>query len=92
MDIEELEKYVCESLKRERERLGMSQLALSYESEVSQNMITYIETGKRTPSLHTILKLCDAMNISPAILFPQDISVSKEQAKKLIIELVDKYM
>ena len=36
-------------------------------------MITYIETGKRSPTLKTIIKLCNAIGISPAKLF--DIAV-----------------
>lgn len=90
MDIEEQERYICSQLKKERERNGFSQLELSYESGVSQNMITYIETGKRTPTLNTILKLCNAMNISPAILFPQ--RIDKKSAKSTIINLIEQFM
>lgn len=92
MDIEQVEQYICKRLREEREKLGLSQLSLSYESEVSQNMITYIETGKRTPSLRTILKLCDAMKIDPSILFPKGEAITKIEAKELIVELVNKYM
>ncbi len=91
MKIEEQEKYVYTRLKQEREKCQMSQLELSLESGVSQNMITYIENGKRTPSITTILKLCDAMKISPSVLF---FSAEDEKltAKKLILDLVQRYM
>ena len=92
MDVHEAENYVCKRLKQERERLGLSQMALAYESGVSQNMITYIETGKRTPTLNTILKLCAAMRINPAVLFPAQTGASKEDAKRTIIELLNRYM
>ena len=57
----------------------------------SQNMITYIETGRRTPTLTTLLKLCNALNITPAVLFA-DSSDDVKTAKSTIIELVNRYM
>lgn len=91
MTIEKQEKYICSQLKKEREKHNLSQMELSYESGVSQNMITYIETGKRTPTINTILKLCNAMKISPALLFPKDIS-DKQEAKSTVLALVEKFM
>ena len=64
---------------------------VSIESGVSQNMITYIETGKRTPTLSTLLKLCNAMKIDPSILFRKDDS-EKEDAKNTVLKLIQKYM
>lgn len=57
------EKQVALKLKEARENAKLSQLELSFLSGVSQNMITYIETGKRTPTLTTLLKLCDAVTL-----------------------------
>ncbi len=91
MTIEEQEKFVCMRLRQERESRNLSQLDLSYESGVSQNMITYIETGKRTPSLSTVLKLCNAMKIDPSVLFLKN-DGEKEKAKQTVIEIIQKYM
>ena len=91
MELDEQEKYVYTRLKQEREKCNMSQQQLSEESGVSQNMITYIETGKRTPSITTILKLCNAMKISPSILF-FNADREKINAKHLILDLVERYM
>ena len=91
MTIEEQEKHIYSRLRQERENLHWSQLDLSYESGVSQNMITYIETGKRTPSLSTILKLCNAMKIDPSILFLKN-DLEKENAKQTVLEIIQKYM
>lgn len=91
MTVEEQEVYVRTRLKEEREKLHLSQMELSYESGVSQNMITYIETGKRTPTLSTILKLCSAMDLNPSLLFPQNTS-DKKEAKKIILDLIQQYM
>lgn len=89
--IEKQENQVLQRLKEAREKAQLSQLELSYRSGVSQNMITYIETGKRTPTLTTLLKLCNALNISPSVLF-SDTSEDVNTAKATIIELVNRYM
>lgn len=91
MTIEEQERGVCLKLRQERENRKMSQLELSLESGVSQNMITYIETGKRTPTLSTILKLCNAMKIDPSVLFLKH-DEEKEKAKQTVLEIIQKYM
>ena len=85
--ISEQETLVLKRLKQVREEAKLSQLELSYKSGVSQNMITYIETGKRTPTLTTLLKLCKALNINPSVLFIET-DKQKEQKKQKIIELI----
>ena len=80
MDLVEQEKRILSKLKSEREKQRLSQLELSYRSGVSQNMIAYIESGKRMPTLSTILKLCNALNINPSVLF------SDNETEKLIIK------
>jgi transcriptional regulator with XRE-family HTH domain len=89
--LEQQELFVCQRLKKEREKANYSQMELSLESGVSQNMITYIETGKRTPTLTTILKLCNALKIEPGTLFPKT-DAEKENAKSTVIDLIEKYM
>ena len=91
MTIEEQEQFIYKRLRQEREKLNLSQMELSLESGVSQNMITYIENGKRTPTVNTLIKLCNAMHISPAILFPSN-ETERQNAKETIIELVQKFM
>ena len=52
-------------------------------------MITYIETGKSSPTLTTLLKLTDALNINPAELFLET-DDEKEREKQQIINLIKK--
>ena len=85
------EKKAIEKIKFYREEQNLSQFELSLQSGVSQNMITYIETGKRSPSLKTIIKLCDALGISPSKLFDID-DKEKEDTKKMVIDAIKKYM
>jgi transcriptional regulator with XRE-family HTH domain len=89
--VEDLEKEFARRLREEREKAKISQLDLALKAELSQNLVNFIETGKRIPNLHTILKLCTALNISPSILF-KDTEEEKEDAKQKILELVQRYL
>ena len=81
------EKTVILRLKHEREKQKLSQLELACKSNVSQNMIAYIETGKRTPTLSTLIKLCNALNINPSVLFAEE-DEQRESIKNNIIALI----
>ncbi len=91
MTIQEEQKQVINRLREEREKLGLSQLELAMRANISQNMVNYIETGKRTPSLDTFLKLCHALNVNPAILF-SDTNEEKENAKKTVLDIIQRWM
>jgi len=90
-DIIFIENEAIRKLKAYREERNISQLELSLQSGVSQNMITYIETGKRAPTLKTIIKLCKALDISPAKLFEEN-SPEKENLKQQLIDAIQKYL
>ena len=90
-DIISIENEAIRKLKAYREERNISQLELSLQSGVSQNMITYIETGKRAPTLKTIIKLCKALDISPAKLF-EDNSPEKENLKQQLNDAIQKYL
>ena len=64
---------------------------LSFKAGLSQNQVNYIETGKRTPNLYTILKICSVLQISPARLFePED--KEREEARDTVLDLVARFM
>lgn len=86
-----MEAAILVRMRKYREERQLSQLELSLISGVSQNMITYIETGKRTPSLRTIIKLCVALEISPASLF-EPFDEEREAAKRMVLETIQRYM
>jgi transcriptional regulator with XRE-family HTH domain len=76
-------------LREEREKLHITQTELSSKAGLSQNQVNYIETGKRSPTLYTVLKLCNALHIKPAILF--DIDDEKRQENlKVAVNLISK--
>jgi transcriptional regulator with XRE-family HTH domain len=81
----------AQRLRCEREKARISQMDLSLTAGLSQNQVNYIETGRRTPTLYTILKICNALHINPAILFDTP-DETRQQAKETIISLVSRYL
>ena len=94
---------ISRRLREERENRRISQMDLSFKAGLSQNQVNYIETGKRTPNLHTILSICNALQISPSVLFEEDgikwrkrreaqEAQEAREARKTIIKLVSRFM
>ncbi|GHV83137.1 transcriptional regulator [Spirochaetia bacterium] len=90
--IERQAQFVVTRIKEEREQARISQMDLSFKAGLSQNLVNYIESGRRTPSLNTLLKICSALNIAPVQLFPAACEEERRNAQETIINLVRKYM
>lgn len=84
-DLDNRLRMICIGLRGERERRNLSQIELSKKSGVSQNMITYIETGKHSFTIATQFRLCDGLGINPAVLF--DEQNERLKAREAIIHL-----
>ena len=84
-------KLFVERLRAEREKQRISQMDLSLKAGLSQNQVNYIETGKRTPTLNTILSICKALSINPAVLF-ESCDTERQQARETIIRLVSRFL
>lgn len=50
-------------LKEERERRKLSKYFIAQESGLSPQMIGYVENGSRNPTLETVLRMAEAMNV-----------------------------
>ncbi|HEY3866146.1 MAG TPA: helix-turn-helix transcriptional regulator [Solirubrobacteraceae bacterium] len=61
------------NLRRERERLNLSQEALGERCDLHRTEISLLERAQRGPRLETIVKLARALEIAPAKLL-DDIS------------------
>ena len=84
-------KTIARRIREEREKMRISQMELSLKAGLSQNQVFCIETGRRTPNLYTLLKICSALKIHPGQLF-LPLEEEKDRAKETIINLVSKYM
>ncbi|HKQ30242.1 MAG TPA: helix-turn-helix transcriptional regulator [Burkholderiales bacterium] len=49
-----------------RKRKNLSQETLAFESGLQRNYISLLELGQRTPTLKTIIKLSDVLEIRPS--------------------------
>ena len=56
------------ALRKHRKAAGMSQEALALESGVQRNFISLIETGQNQPTITTIFRLAQALEIRPSKL------------------------
>lgn len=65
MKKDDLINIIASNIKKYRNAAGMRQLDLSVQINVIENHIYMLESGKRTPSIETILKIANALNIEP---------------------------
>lgn len=57
-----------EAVREAREKLGISQEELGFESELDRTYISGIERGVRNPTLKTVQRLCRALGARPSSL------------------------
>lgn len=94
MDVEKCVASIIERIKAIREGKRLSQLDLSLISGVSQTAISQIETGKKSPTLATFLRLCDALEISPETVLERSLDDDEKRKidKQLALEIIEKWM
>ena len=94
MENEETLKYVISSIRRIRKAKNISQLELSVKANMSQSFLANLETGKKEPSAMTLIRIADALEVSPREFFPENENTSninvKNEIKSEIIELLSK--
>ena len=59
---------IVEFLQAERVRRGLSHESLAVAAGVSSSCVRHLERGRSTPTLITLLKICEAMDINLADL------------------------
>ena len=90
MDINEQLKYIIERIKAIRIRNGVSQMELSLRSNLSQSFIANLEKGKKQPSVLTLIRIAEALQVNPQDFFLESIdSETKEHTKEKIHKLLD---
>ena len=92
MTNEEMLEYVVSSIRRIRKAKNVSRLDLSIRANISQSCLANIETGKKEPSAMTLIRIAEALEVSPREFFPEstnesDINV-KNEIKSEIMELL----
>ncbi len=73
-----------------RKSKGLSQSELADNAEVSQDYISYIELGKRNPSIKTLKQIVSALNLSSlSSFFIASEKIAASNDIKLIKELAE---
>ena len=90
MDISGRLLYTVEKMRSTRIKKGVSQMELSLRSNLSQSFIANLERGKKQPSVLTLLKIADALEVNPQDFFPEPANLDpKEQVKEKISRLLE---
>ncbi|MDR0456170.1 MAG: helix-turn-helix transcriptional regulator [Treponema sp.] len=90
MDIGEQLRYVVDRIKSIRTQKGISQMELSLRSNLSQSFITNIEKGKKQPSVLTLIRIAEALEVMPQDFFPEYLNFdTKKQIKEKIRKLLE---
>lgn len=63
-------RYIGEQIKKRRESLGMTQLALAKKAKIPQSHVSRLERGKHAPTRLTIERVAEALRIAPEKLDP----------------------
>jgi len=92
MDIGEQLRHVIGKIRAIRRDKGISQMELSLRSNLSQSFIANVEKGKKQPSVSTLLRIADALDVNPQDFFPEYLERTvdgKERIKGKIRKLLE---
>ena len=91
--------YVIDKIKSIRIKKGISQMELSLRSNLSQSFIANVEKGKKQPSVLTLIRIANALEVNPQEFFPESFNHDvkepifdhdmKEQVKEKIRKLLE---
>jgi transcriptional regulator with XRE-family HTH domain len=86
MDIGEQLTYIIEKIKSTRIKKGISQMELSLRSNLSQSFIANLEKGKKQPSVLTLIRIADALEVKPQDFLTESLNYNTKEKKKKKIE------
>lgn len=89
MNIEDEMNFVINKIKKIRTEKGISQLELANIANFSQSFLANVESGKKKPSLLTILRLAEALNVNPREFFSDTTGKTKDEIKDQIKGLIE---
>ena len=89
MNIEDEMNFVINKIKKIRTEKGISQLELAYTANFSQSFQANVESGKKKPSLLTILRIAEALNVNPREFFSDTTGKTKDEIKDQIKGLIE---
>lgn len=79
---------IIRKIKTCREISRLSQAELAEKAGISQGFLAMIESGKKVPTITSILKICQALEIAPEYLF----MAGEQNRQKIKEEIIKKIM
>lgn len=89
IDINTEVQKVAERIQNLRQKHHMSQMDLALEAGISQGFLAMVESNRKIPTITTIFKIAQALNIHPATLL-EDVDENRENKKQQIIKMIEK--
>lgn len=77
MTYEELKKVFGSNVKKYRRKAGIKQYQFAIELDVWTQTVQLIERGARFPRPDLFLRICEALNVEPYLLFISDNEISE---------------
>jgi transcriptional regulator with XRE-family HTH domain len=59
------------TLRKFREKMGISQEELAFRSNLDRSYISLLERGRRKPTINTVFALADQLNVTPSEMIRQ---------------------
>ena len=89
IDINTEVQKVAERIQQLRQKHHMSQMDLALEAGISQGFLAMVESNRKIPTITTIFKIAQALDIHPSILL-EDVDIDREERKQKIIKMIEK--
>ncbi len=102
--MDDLLTQIGQRIRKHRERSRLSQEQLAERADVSSQTISTAETGKKRLRVENIIKICEALEISPDYLLlgkisPQDLTILSDKLSQLtpgqyrhLEDIIDSYI
>ncbi|MDR1933932.1 MAG: helix-turn-helix domain-containing protein [Spirochaetales bacterium] len=87
MEIGEQLAFIIERIKKIRHARMISQFQLANRANISQSFLASLESGKKLPSVETIIKIAQALEVNPGDLFPRLVHDNEEIRKEIKNEI-----
>jgi len=88
MEISEQLKFVVSRIKEIRKQKSVSQLELANRTNMSQSFLANVESGKKQPSVLTLLRIANALDVNPKCFFPDNEEKTRDEIKESIFNLL----
>lgn len=89
IDINTEVQKIAERIQKLRQKQHMSQMDLALEAGISQGFLAMVESNRKIPTITTIFKIAQALDIHPSILL-EDVDINREETKQKIIRMIEK--